>query len=337
MPQHVFVYVVRSSALAVREDNVRKLESLLAAGSPGFPGVRFTVTRVTAYDPGEITSDLIKNVVDVTAASELPEAFRALAKPMHVNQLSNNLKHFAALRMALDAAAANPDAAFLVVEDDVLFNDDVATMLLQTLAAAAEKQPAYDLIFLGLPSTVAGTPQDVRFEPSKRVFNILPCCDSYLVSPACLERLTKAYLPVRFPTNVQLSYLADKLLLTSLATTPSVFIDGSKLGVFMSSIEQNNALVWNPQYNEIRRLLDAKQGFSMEEFKRLLASAHFKEHPDFQYLAARALVAQGDYANAEKAFARAFDTYVAEKCVFGPECQFMKDYVQVFRHLQPPC
>lgn len=341
----VYVYILRTASLVAREPNVAKLESLLAAGSKDHPGTTFAVQRVTAQDPSEITQELVRALVDVSPSTEIPENFRAMVKPLHVNQLSNALKHLTALRMIVENAKKEPAAAHVVVEDDVLFNDDVAPMLLRTLEAAAKgpETADYDLVFLGLPTTAAGTPQDVRFEPCQRVFTVLPCCDSYVIRPAAAEKLLRAFLPVRFATHVHLSQLLAKQqpALKALSATPNAFIDGSKLGVFMSSLEQNNALLWNPQYNAVRRLLDAAgssepSAEARAEIESLLEAAHFKEHPDFLYLAARARVICGDHAGAEQAFTRAFDVYVAERCVFGPESQFMKDYVRVFRNLQPP-
>ena len=327
----MFIYVLRSVALKARDNNIatlrkRCLESLS----------NIVVADVTAHDPCEITGDLVKSIVDITAGPEVEPEFAALLKPMHVNQLSNNLKHFTAMRMVVENGKHFPNATHVVVEDDVLFNDDVVSMLATTTKSAPA---AYDIVFLGLPSTKTGTPNEVSFESTQGIFKLLPCCDSYVIDKKAAAAMVTAYLPIRFPTQVQLSHLMKKLQLAAYICSPNVFIDGSKLGVFMSSIEQNNLLLWNPQFNQIRAILakakESKSLAGMEEVDALLKSAHFKDHPDFRYLAATAHAMNGRYDEARIEFDRAFDVYVAERCVFGPDCQFMKDFVQIFRYLQP--
>ena len=327
----IYIYVLRSTALVAREANVATLQRLCAAST-----LPIAVAIVTSQEPGEMSMDLIKAVVNIDATPDIPEAYRNLLKPMHVNQLSNNMKHFSALRMVVENAKLAPAATHVILEDDVLFNDDAITMLNSTVLAAPK---GFDLLFLGLPSTKSGTPKEISFEKAVDVFKTLPCCDSYVVTPAAAATLIAAYLPVRLPTQLQLSYLFQKLDLKVFICSPNVFIDGSKLGVFMSAIEQNNQLIWNPQYNQIRSLLYAPSKHTAAEradVDTLLKSAHFKDHPDFRYLTATSHIIAKRYEEARVELDRAFDIYVAEKCVFGPECQFMKDYVQLFKFLQPP-
>lgn len=349
MAQQMFVYILRSLALTAREDNVAKLTALFNKNAKVQANVN--VTLVTSQEPAQMNADLIKAIVNIEKSDAVPLPFQTLLKPMHVNQLSNNLKHFTALRMIVEntVKTTNTSAAssrelggatpiHVILEDDVLFNDAAVDMLLATLEAA----PAdYDMIFLGLPSTKNSAPDGaVSFEKVDGVFKVLPCCDSYVVSAKAAEKLVAAYLPVRFPTQIQLSYAMSCTNMVAYMCSPNVFIDGSKLGVYMSSIEQNNQLIWNPQYNQIRALLAPKDKTpekareDLLSVDALLSKAHFKEHPDFRYLSATAHVLSGRYEDARKDFDRAFEVYVAEKCVFGPDCQFMKDYVDVYRHLQ---
>lgn len=325
MPVHLFVYIIRSPALLARDKNVATLQRLCAA-SP----FNVAVSVVTGQEPGDLTPDLIKTIVDITPSADVAQ-FAPLLKPLHVAQLSNNLKHFTALRMITENGKEHPGAAHVVVEDDVLFNEDAISMLMNTIKAAPA---AYDLILLGLPSTKNGTLKEITFEPSSNVFKHLPCCDSYVVTTKAAAFLIKNYLPVRLPTHIQLTYLMQKGELGAFICSPNVFIDGSKLGAFMSSIEQDNALIWNPQYNRLRSILSSDDDNTLGEVDALLTVTHFREHPDFKYLAGKAHVRCGRYEQARKEFDSAFDIYVTEKCILGPQSQFMKDYVKLFRHLQ---
>lgn len=320
--------MLHSLSIKARYGNVQKLSALCDSR-----GIRFAT--VTSQEPQDITPDLIKSIVNIAPTPELPPEFSSVLRPIHVNQLSNSLKHFTALRMVVENSTLHPNAKHVILEDDVLFNEaDVLRLLDSTISSSPADA---DIVFLGLPSTKSGTLQDVSFEKTTSVFKVLPCCDSYIVTASAAAKLINAFLPIRFPTQVQLTYLIDKLQLKSFVCSPNVFIDGSKLGVYMSSIEANNMLIWNPQFHQIRMIL-AKPSLSAEDLKtvdELLKNAHFKDHADFLYLSAQNHTLNKRYAEAEKDFSRAFDIYVAENSIFGPESMFMKDYTRIYRHLQP--
>jgi hypothetical protein len=315
-----FIYVLRSRSLIAREKNVETIHKVFKD---------YRVIDVIANDPSEITADIIKSMVDISDAG-VPESFKSLLKPMHVNAFSNTLKHFTALRMVVENCKTEPRSRHVILEDDVLFNDQVVLMLNETIKSMP---PSADVVFLGLPCTKSGTPTNVVFEESRSIFKQLPCCDSYIVTHEGATKLLGSFLPIKFQTPIHLSYLFDKLDMKVYACSPNVFIDGSKLGVFMSSIEQNNVLLWNPEYNIVKALM-AKGPESVGEIEALISQAHFKEHPDFRYLSALTYMTQGKFKEARDSFEKAFDVYVAENCIVGPDSQFMKDYVQIFKYLQ---
>lgn len=325
------VYVLRTAALAARESNVLKLETLLKS-DPGF-----SVVRISANDPADIAT-LAAGTVDTRAdgGPDVLDAFRELIRPLHANQLSNALKHLAALRIISETGA--DDEEHVVVEDDVLFHEDVATMLREVVAARPAEA---DALFLGLPNTRSGTPDAIVFDPLSAVFKMLPCCDSYLIRKAAAAKLAGAYLPIRLPANLQLSHLCAKLGVRVFLSSPNVFVDGSKIGVFTSSIESNNSLTWNPEYVRLRALLPpdvALPAMTIEQqaaFQSGLDAIHFRAHPDIRHLAARYFTMVGRYDDARREYEQAFETFVADGCVFGPNCRFMKDYVSIFRHVQP--
>lgn len=328
-PISIFLYMLHSPLIKARLGNVQKLSDLCNARGD----IRFNL--VTSQEPLEITPDLIKSIVNITPTPDMPPQFSSILRSIHVNQLSNSLKHFTALRMVVENAKEHPNARHVIVEDDVLFNENDVFRLLDSTILSSPKDA--DVVFLGLPSTKSGTPQDVSFENMTSVFKMLPCCDSYIVTAAAASKMINAFLPIRFPTQIQLSYIVEKLELKSFVCSPNVFIDGSKLGVYMSSIDANNMLIWNPQFHQIRMIL-GKPTLSIEDMKtvdELLKTAHFKDHADFLYLSAQNHTLNKRYVEAEKDFARAFDIYVAENSVFGPDCIFMKDFTRIYRHLQP--
>jgi hypothetical protein len=173
------------------------------------------------------------------------------------------------------------------------------------------------------------------------VFNCLPCCDSYAVTAAAAARLVAALVPQRFATNVNLSWCLRSLELRAQLVAPNLFADGSKVGVYLSSIDVNNRLVWNPQFCRVEQLVNAvrteKRALTPAERAELLeleASMRFKEHPDVAHLFAVFAASERRYAHAEAHFKHAMDLYDREMSLMGPKCQFLRDYMALYRHVQ---
>lgn len=326
----LYLYVLRSPSQVAREANVRALSDLCRA-SPNN-----TITVVTSNESPDLSKEDLAACIDIEGLDirkEHPDTVRLIRR-----RLSNSLKHRTALQLVQENARRHPRAWHAVLEDDVLFNDQAIAMLRKT----AVKAPAdADLVFLGLPSSREATPGEVLYEPLEKVLRILPCCESYLVTPTAAARLLGDFLPVKASTPAHLQSLFQKHGLKVYICTPSVFLDGSKVGVFLSSIEHNNALLWHPQWSRIQSiLLQAPPGRPLpaegqREVEELIRAAPFKEHPDFRHLVARVRERQGRYAEAKQQYDKALEIYLAEDCtVAGPDNRFLKDFIQVFQHLQ---
>ena len=336
IPTSLFVYIIRSPEQVARTKNVETLRNMCSS----VEGCSMAV--VTSQEPKDLDVALIKDLVDISSpitVSHHQEYFeRYLSKKsLHVNQLSNALKHLTALRMILENASHFPNAAHVILEDDVIYNDNAISMLQKTIKNA----PAdYDMIFLGLPITKSGSPDNILYEPLETLCKVFLCCDSYIVSPKAATAMVSAFLPVRFPTQIQLSYLMYTLGLRVYACSPNFFMDGSKAGVYMSSIEQNNELVWNPHWNHIRAVLSktpldkTMPEADWEDIQKTYSAASFKGHPDFMYLMARVKIRYGKYQEARESFETALTIYTTEKCVLGLDSYFMKDFIRLFSYLQ---
>ena len=296
------------------------------------------VTRVTSHEHGDVAAN-VNALVDLDASHMPDPAFKPLVANIHVRQLSNAMKHLEALRIA--SATPDEDAAeeclrfTLVMEDDALFSDNVRTVLeYATRGAPADA----DVVFLGLPSPRAPTAGEALFDDVATVFPLLPACDSYLVTKAAAKRLADAFLPVRFVTNVHLSYLLRTLGLRSYVAVPNVFVDGSKIGVFASSLDSNNRLLWNTQYCQADAMVRGEAAYHPSAFDALWAQQPFKEHPDNLALRAYHIAKTGRHAEAETAFAEALREYDRHGCLVNNTSKFLREYTLLYRDLQqqPP-
>lgn len=321
------IYFIHAKHLQERQALMNNVRAALAKS--------FTVASVhviEAMDPGEISVDLIQKIVDYTPiAAPDPLAFLTpLIKNIHINQLSNTLKHYQALQHI--AKLATTDVA-LVLEDDVLFQDDLPQQL-QTALELSLRQPG--VTFLGLPIQGEAPPAPC-LKPLAESYRILPINDAYMLTAPIAQRLLEHRQPVKFITNVQLQYMMAKAEIPAFQMSPPLFVDGSKYGVVTSMLSANNTLVFNGDYAALQTLLQKSGPLTEEDVTRiehLLANSPIREHPDFKLLAGRFYVSEGRYAEAEKQFGEAYNTLVSKGCIVNHESALLKDFIQLFKHIQ---
>lgn len=331
------IQVVHSNLVELRRNNVDALVLALRA-SKLFEDVK--VNFVDEAEPGTLSADAQKKVTDVTpipADQGAPEYFNSLLSPLNVRHISCALKHAAALRAIAGSLSQDDDEYHMVLEDDVVYGDRMPTMLADLLKALPSD---YDVVFLGLPapkgSEENGSGTHTCSFPA--VYNVAPVCDSYVVSRKGAAALGAKMLPLKFACNVQISLAIHTLSLSAHFSKPNLFIDGSKLGVFVSVIEANNQLLLNSDYFTVKELVErpADHQYTAEEMgtlKRLFEGMRFKQHPDVVYLLARLEMRLKNYARADELFAACFAAYQSNNCILNNQSVFMKSYIDMCKEI----
>jgi GR25 family glycosyltransferase involved in LPS biosynthesis len=315
------IYVVHVKTLAHRKVTCEKLKSLFE----NHPNVTFEY--ITDNDPVDIKTENIRKYINYEPLKEEElKPYNSLLKNLHLNNLSNNLKHYQALEKA-----ASSNKLSLILEDDVIFNDSVP----QQLQTAIQNMPQnVDMLFLGLP---AMKETSESFQNVTETFPVIPCCDSYLITPTCARKLYDAYLPIKFATNIQLSVLFRKLALNVMSLIPNIFVDGTKFGLYYSTLEVNNRLIFNQEYVKLAKLINEKNTFDEEEIQtinKLFVEVKLKTNPEFYYLKALFETKIGNVEFAKYIYQYTLYLYESNGSVINSQSHFLKDYLRIFKHLQ---
>ncbi|GAX84510.1 hypothetical protein CEUSTIGMA_g11930.t1 [Chlamydomonas eustigma] len=310
----------RTACLLERSNVVRNVEHVSADFEPSF---------VSGSDLGAL--------VDLEPSNTREDVgMRGQVRTMHLREVSNALKHLAALRRI---AASDSSGFSMVLEDDSVFarpDEDVGRSISAVIEATSK---CTDLVFLSLFSRNGSTSfDDAGFCDAEDPG--LPACDAYLVTRSGAARLAEQYLPVRFPAALQLTYLlrcakTDHGTSYASIAVPNVFFDGSKAGLVTSSLTANNLLVWNQAYCRMRVLLSEGDDARLRaESEALLESIGYKEHPDVLVLIGDVQSTLGDLALARASYAAALEAYERDDCVVNTSSAFMRNYIAAYR---PQC
>jgi hypothetical protein len=329
----VKIFIIHASFMDVRK---QRIESLITTLSEENKRVAFSFEYINDYDPDTIKQEDIATKVNLAKANN-GELYDSLIRNMHINQLSNSLKHALAMVKAYNETEAFD--MFITLEDDVLYGDDVLTRLADVVKMVADvKDPPIDLLFLGLPSLVPVPPSDQpTFRKVSDFFRLFPCCDSYIFTKECVAKVLPKVYPIKYTENIQLSWIAEECKLNCIMTTPNVFLDGSKYGAYLSAVDPNSKLVFNPEFNKLAQIVSKKGEYTPEEEKTIdaeLETIKFRNHPDVMHLAALYHMAKGDYKKAENILENVYNIITQNGCIVNGDTEFLRTYARLHKHTQ---
>lgn len=330
------IFFVHAQWLRDRERVITEFQKLL--GKHQFADFKSTKVRVmTDHDPNAITTEFVNSHVNYTPAKEEDGAnlmaYNSLMKNLHMFQVSNTLKHMKVLQEI--AESSNDNDVNVVLEDDILHEEKICASLEKVIGDLPQD---YEIVFLGLPSNLdAKAKLTTKFQDTKEVFKVVPYNDSYIISKAVAKKMVDNFLPIKFVTNIQFSYVMEKAGVNSKIAIPNIFMDGSKFGLFISSLTPNNVLMFNNEYMQVRNLVTQKESFTKAEkdtLEKIFKECPFVPHPDFQHMKALYLMIEKRYDEAQKIFESAFNIFKNNNCILNNESSFMKDYIKLHQFTQ---
>ena len=330
----VKVFIIHTKMLEHRKKALEKLVETFDKSSD----MKIDVVYVSAYEPDSIRSDDIKGLLDLGKNEELlGKTYNDLVKNLHVKEASNALKHLWAIQQGADVVKNDTKVDYIMVlEDDVLYGDNVNAILFDSLKAIGKemkKEEPPHMYFLGQPAKDEMDTKGITFRNTQEDFKIIPCCDSYVIPAQFVEKVAEAFLPIRFVTNVQLSYMMEHKDIKAVSIWPNVFVDGSKFGAYISSIETNNRLFLNNDYNMmLKNIMDPKIVVTDSQFDNL----KFKDHPDMQYLRGLAAFKRNEFTKCKEIFDAIYPIYEANHNLLNNKSEFLFNYINVHKFLSPP-
>jgi GR25 family glycosyltransferase involved in LPS biosynthesis len=173
-----------------------------------------------------------------------------LSENFNIQMISNIEKHREAWK-SISNSNDTSNSYHLIIEDDVFliptsmnnFKD-----LLSYIKKESTPTPKWDMLFLGFPIKDNNDPFDIV--KINNINDILPSKESYFISQNSAKLLYNHFDNYKFTLKTELSYLmhTNKLNINSYYTNKRITVDGSKVGVFSSSIHETNPLIYNNEY-----------------------------------------------------------------------------------------
>ena len=340
---NLYVYIIHTKSLAVRKTMCEKLKNTLTNG----PWKNVTFKYITQFDPDDVAKMNPQSLIDLSQISadvinaDIADELNKQLKPLTLQYLSNTLKHCAAIKSIMSNSSSTDEDYHIVLEDDVMFNEGNVNSRLHN--AISQRPVDCDIMFLGFPyvkmSENDNEPESLTCRPLMSVYKQLPGCDSYFITKKAASVLGQAFLPVKFPAHCQFTYLLQKLPLKSYTSTPNPFVEGSKLGSYVSSLNTNNLLIYNPTFRELFNIVHNNSQYTEQHaqaFNELWSQTPFKSHPDFLYVKGMFLLKLQQFKEAKLIMDEVFNLYKKNNCELTKDSVFLNNYIELFKVCQMP-
>jgi hypothetical protein len=297
------------------------------------------VSVISEYDPNDIPNEFIQKNVNyepLKTEGEMTPIYNSLIRVLHINNISNAMKHHTALSKIAKSTSENE--IHMVIEDDVLFEQRMCMLLDRAIGKFTDP---YGILFLGMPNNEeVKNPNSIAIKECKQVFKVLPYNDSYLVTPETAKKLLEKFLPLKFYTNIHLSHIMDSSNITMYQTVPNIFIDGSKYGMYLSSLMVNNDLVFNRDFMFLKSLITREPSSVTKEEKnmadKIIQESQIANNPDFLTVVGKYIrMFKNDFKKTRDIYQKVYDAYLKNGCIVNNESMFLRDFINLHVHLQP--
>lgn len=251
---------------------------------------------------------------------------------LNLPHLSMLLKHMDALQTIVSTSRmpnATPGDMYLVLEDDAMIMDG----FLETARAffAAPRIDEWDILFTGIAlSSDVDAALDLR--STRLAMKLLPSKDSYFIRPATAEALLQTLKEDwRFTYRNHLSWFIHSTpSVRSMVLTKRLSIDGSKLGFFTSSANENNGCVFNQDYMELYKMLSASK--SELSFERATQHYHSIQHlqcSDVMHIYGVILYRIGHKDAAHQMLEKAIETHKEKHGIFSVRSDMLNNLINM--------
>lgn len=203
--------------------------------------------------------------------------FNKTINKLNAPQISNIEKHkiiYNSIEHIASLPIKSENDLHLVLEDDVVVSQEY-TANFEKLMENMEKLNEWDILFTCL-SNKNEPNEDIKLIDSRENFKILLSKSSYFIKPSLAIKLNKYLETFKHTLKHALSrFIWDNKDIKSYILNKHIFLEGTKLGLLLSAVNNNNILYQNNDFINLAKITslpkieEREYKFAMELFKRL--------------------------------------------------------------------
>ncbi len=263
----------------------------------------------------------------------------AASSVLNLEEISNYEKHREVWRRIQKEVVApgttHTNDVAVVIEDDAIFIPE----FIKNFEAFLDNPRIanWDAYLLSV-ATSAGA--DGRLVPVADAMQIIPSKCAYALRPtgAVLQILLDETETIRFSMRVQLSYIFQKRRsdLRAVISSRQCIMEGSKVGIYPSTMHPTNILIFNQEYMELFRML---QSSTHTEVTAITASSLYNrvkhiQSPDLLHVYGVVMFKCGKIKEAAEHLLTAIEWTQQQHGFLSPQSELLNNLINMHEHMQ---
>ena len=326
------IYIITSKHLTIRKkylgNNIEHLKKIIQD-----TGITIKVFMINDYEYTTIESSLndYNKRINYDVIKDSDSDFLNHNKKLNINQLSNIEKH----RKAYDLIRNNnDDVLHLILEDDILLSTDYNDNI-SLLFRAIKKFQKWDIIF----TCVANNNDElIKLIDSREKFKILISKSSYLITSDAASKLYDYFNVLNYQLKIGLSkFIFDNKDIKSFILNKHTFLEGSKIGLFLSSTNTNNFLYQNSDFVTLSSYVN-KSSISKDDIftvENIYKNNQLNNNADFQHSLGLIYYKYGDYKTAKKYLVESVTNIKKNEGLIGNFSEILNNCINMHQYDQP--
>jgi len=255
-------------------------------------------------------------------------------------QISNYEKHREVYKTIVDASKTNasePEASgtfYMIMEDDILVSKNYIENINDMLKDI--KDPVnnnWDILFTSL-NTINNNSNFVNYHS---IYNKLTSKACYFIKPQLCAKLYDEMKTFKLGLKFLLSkFIKDNNDIKPFFYNKNTFVEGSKYGIYPSTVNPNNFLYFNNNYIELSKIsnMDYVNQEDLEKAKEIYSNIESINSADIQNIMGIVYYRNKDYSNAKKYTRQALNNHKKNKGYLQKNSDILNNCINMFQFEQ---
>lgn len=269
----------------------------------------------------------------VNIEKENDEEFNNLIQKINIQQISNIEKH---RNIYLEISKDNSnDTLHYILEDDILVSNDYINNI-KDLFKNINNFNNWDILFTCISNNDENS--DIKLLNLKDHYKILISKSSYFLNPKIALKLYNFLNDIKFTLKIALSKFIIVNNINAKILNKHTLLEGSKIGIFLSSLNNNNFLYQNNDYVKITNMLNVPVITKeiADEAEKIYKNNQLNiNNADFQHLLGIMFYKIGDYNQSKKYLIDAVLNIKKNEGLLNNHSEILNNCINMHQYDQP--
>lgn len=330
------LYVIHTQSLVSRQGRLHGTIQSIRQIAQSI-GLKFQSILILKPDSSELIPNIAALNTRVTYESVNEPAFDEIKHVLNIEEISNIEKHREAWRRIQSSTISQNDKIMIIEDDNILPSENINYL------ASILRQPADAWDYLDLSLSIQQNSEDpILFVPIHMHTKILISKQAYMITPATAKVFLRETETIRFSTRGHISYAIHKFHETELKkayfSSKRIMLEGSKVGIFPSSLHNSNILIYNSEYMQMRNMMIAydKENTPIDETtaRNIFKGIEHINSSDIFLMYGILLKKLGYPAEALKIFEKGLDIHQKTQGMMNQQTELLNEIINIHEDLQ---